>query len=314
MITFALRDGGMKEVQEFEKQFADFMGVKYAVATSSGTMADIIALGVLKEKFPDKKKVLLPALTFAAQLNAVLHNGLEPVFYDTGGEFNITSKYELLCTFPVHLLGKPFLIFYEDVPMIEDSCEALGSKFDGKFCGTMGDMGTFSFYVTHTLTTGEGGMIVTNNEEYASIARSLRDHGHSSEKFKFDRIGWNGKMSKQAALLGLEGMKTLKEDLEKRHENYLYLGGKENKNEYIVPHGFPAYYENRDEKMKELKEKGIDSRRIFSSLPTQEKAYTFLGYKEGDFPIAEEIGRTGLYVPCHQNLTKEELDHIKINL
>ena len=309
MISFALRDGGIKEVQEFERQFAEFMGVKYAVAVCNGTMADIIALAVLKEKFPNKKKVIMPALTFVAQLNAVLFNNLEPVFYDVCDI--VVPPDDSLCLFPVHLLGKP-QEFDSNLPVIEDACEALGSKYrNDELCGTAGDMGVFSFYATHTMTTGEGGMIVTNNEEYANIARSLRNFGEGREKFRYDRIGWNAKMSKQAAELGLEGMKTLKRDLKKRHANYLYMGGKEEEGEYIVPHGLPRFYENRDVKMKELKEKGIDCRPIFSCLPTQEPAYAFLGHKEGDFPEAERIGKTGLYVPCHQNLTKEEMDYIK---
>lgn len=315
MISFALRDGGIKEVQEFERQFAEFMGVNHAVAVSNGTMADVLALAVLKEKFPEKKKVIMPALTFAAQLNAVLFNNLEPVFYDYGYRIDLPNwNNDVLCFFPVHLLGKPESRSYLGVPKIEDSCESLGSKIHGQQCGTFGDMGTFSFYATHTMTTGEGGIIITNSEEYANIARSLRNFGEGKEKFRYDRIGWNAKMSKQAAELGLEGMKTLKQDLEKRHDNYLYMGGKEEEGEYIVPHGLPRFYENRDEKIKELKEKGIDARPIFSCLPTQEPVYSFLGYKFGDFPEAERIGRTGLYVPCHQNLTKEEMDYIVSNL
>ena len=121
-------------------------------------------------------------------------------------------------------------------------------------------------------------------------------------------------MSAESAKIGLENMKTIERSLEKRHENYLYLGGKEKAVEYIVPHGFPAFYSNRDSKMVELFQKGIDSRKIFSCIPTQEKAYTYLGYEKGDFPKSELVGDTGLYVPCHENLTKKQLELIKANL
>ena len=94
----------------------------------------------------------------------------------------------------------------------------------------------------------------------------------------------------------------------------MYLGGKEEPGEYVVPHGFPGFYENRDAKMKQLKEKGIDCRNLFSSIPTQEGAYKNLGYKLGDFPKAEMIGDRGLYVPCHQGLNHRELEYIKVNL
>lgn len=316
LVLQVLREGkiGQSEmVQEFERRFAEFLGVKYAIATANGTMADTIALAVLKSKFPGKTKVAVPALTFIAQINSVYYNHLEPVFYDVGKEPYVDE--ETLCVFPVHLLGKPVKI-PTGVPVIEDACEALGSKLNGKYCGTMGDMGTFSFFPSHTITTGEGGMIVTDNDEYAEVARKLRNHGkNKSDDFKFDVIGFNGKMGSLQAAIGVSLMDTLQEQIEKRHNNYILMGGKEGPDEYIVPHGFPMFYESRDEKMEELKEAGIECRRLFSSIPTQEKAYEFLGYyKLGDFPEAERIGDTGLYVPCHQGLALDEIDYIRRRL
>ena len=99
--------------------------------------------------------------------------------------------------------------------------------------------------------------------------------------------------------------------MEKRHKHYLFLGGKEKSDEYIVPHGFSDFSNLRDGRRLDLKLKGIDTRNYFSSIPTQEKAYAYLGYKLGDFPKAEWIGEHGFYVPCHQNLTKKELKYIK---
>ena len=305
--------GQTEVIKEFERKFAEFMGVKYAIAVANGTMADTIALAVLKHKYPNKKKVIVPALTFIAQINSIYYNHLEPVFYDYKGEFEIDD--DTLCFFPVHLLGKPTRIPNLDIPVIEDACEALGSKLDGEYCGTMGDMGTFSFFPSHVLSTGEGGMIVTDNEEYSDLAKRLRNHGKiKGDEFHFDIIGFNGKMNAMEAIIGLSLVNELPFLFKKRNKNFIYLGGKEEPGEYVVPHGFPAFYENRDEKMKELKERGIDCRNLFSSIPTQEVAYKHLGYKLGDFPKSEIIGSRGLYVPCHQGINRRELEYIRVNL
>jgi len=319
MIAEALDDGkiGQSEyIEQFEEEFAKFFGVKYAIAVSNGTVADTIALAVLKNTYPDKKKVIVPALTFIAQINAVLHNGLEPVFYDVDEDIEPLIDEDTLCVFPVHLLGVPEQNFVDvSVPVVEDACEAMGSSINGKYCGTMGDLGAFSFYPSHTIATGEGGMVVTNNKKYAKLARRLRNHGETENaSFKFDVIGFNGKMPSLQAILGLGQMDNLQEMIERRHDNFITMGGKEDDGEYVVPHGFSVFSNNRDEKMKELKKKGIDCRRFFSSVPTQEKAYEFLGHKEGEFPSAEYIGKMGLYVPCHQYLTDEEVEYIKANI
>ena len=314
LMSKALRNGeiGQTEViEEFEGKFAKFMGKKYAIAVCNGTMADTIALAVLKEFFPLKRSVVVPALTFIAQINSLWYNHLRPVFYDTPDQIRDLIDEDTLCVFPVHLLGFPTFIT-ADVPIIEDACEALGSKKKGKLCGTYGDMGTFSFFPSHTLSTGEGGMIITDNADYASMARRMRNHGkEKSNEFRFDVIGFNGKMSALSAIVGIGAVAELHKAIEKRHGNFIALGGKEEEGDYVVPHGFPSFYEYRDSMMSQLRDVGIDCRQMFSSIPTQEKAYAFLAYKKGRFPRSEWIGEHGLYVPCHQGLNDKELKYIK---
>jgi len=315
LITKVVKEGkvGQSEyIEEFEEKLAKFLGVKHCILVNNGTMADTIALAVVKNIFPGKKKVLVPALTFIAQVNSIIYNHLEPVFYDNNKEPK--EDKDTLCVFPVHLLGRPNKIVKKkfSVPIIEDACEAFGSKLDGQYCGTIGDMGTFSFFPSHTISTGEGGAIVTNNFVYAEMARKLRNHGRRNNKdFKFDVIGFNGKLTTLQAVIGLSLLDEMPELFRKRNENFIYLGGEEGPGEFIVPHGLPRFYLNRDAKREELFEKGIVNRNYFSSIPTQEKAYKHLGYKLGDFPKSEVIGDYGLYVPCHQNLTRKELDYIK---
>ncbi len=306
---------GIETVEEFEHLFSEFIWSKYAIAVSSGTMADTIALAVLKILNPDRNEVLVPALTFIAQPNSIIYNNLKPVFYDT--EYRVNDK--TLAVFPVHLLGVPTHINEESIPVVEDACEALGSKWGKKYCGTFGDMGTFSFYSSHTLSTGEGGMIVTDNGEYAQLARQLRNHGSCSsssvlDKFHFDFLGFNGKMSVDAAKRGIAGMRTLHVVLKKRRWNYQVYDGEEEEGVEVVPHGFPVFYKNekeRDAKMMFLASKGVDSRKLFSCIPIHEKPYAYLKHKKGDFPISEKKAETGLYLPCHYLLTGLKIQWIK---
>lgn len=305
--------GHSEVIAEFEESFGAWVGSKYAIAVSSGTMADTIALAVLKAFYPGKDEVIVPALTFIAQVNAITYNGLKPIFVDRYQEMGSTDK--TLCHFPVHLLGKPSIRNKGSVPLIEDSCEAMGSSMWGKKCGTIGDLGTFSFFPSHTMTTGEGGMIVTDNKDYADLAKRLRNHGKiSATSFHFDVIGFNGKMTSLQAAIGIESLKSIDSVIHKRRENFYLLGGMENPGETISPHAFPVICKDRNERdflLKRLNDEGIECRNLFSSIPTQEFAYAYLNHRLGEFPIAEGIGYRGLYVPCHQGLSIEDITKIK---
>ena len=325
--------GQSEMINRFEYDMASWLGVKHCIAVSSGTMADTIALAVLKHFNPGKDEVLVPALTFIAQVNAIYYNQLKPVFFDINPDLSmylpvdkITKK--TLCIFPTHLLGKPVSAtdikqagtFYK-VPVIEDACEALGSEslLEGvgfRKCGTIGGMGTFSFFPSHTISTGEGGMIATNDDDYAAIARRLRNHGKTNtQDFHFDLIGFNGKMSSLEAAIGVGFVPHLSGAVEKRREVFFALGGKENPRiEKICPHAFPVIAESRFERdrlLDKLRANGIECRNLFSSIPTQEQAYAFLGHKLGDFPIAEMIGDRGLYVPSHGGLSQADVFKIQ---
>ena len=306
-------------IEDFERAFARWCDVAEAVAVSSGTMADMIALAVLKHQYPGKTEVVMPALTFAAQLNAVLHNGLTPVFVDHGADDRPLITTRTLCRFPVHVLGRP-TVWHDvpDVPVIEDACEALGSRFGQRPCGLMGSaMGTFSFFPSHTMTTGEGGMIVTYSKELARLARRLRNHGKmagADQVFHFDVVGFNGKMTSLQAALGLGALPGLQDAISRRRQHFLALGGREAAGEFICAHGVPFLAKSeaaRDTALSRLQEAGIECRNLFSCLPTQEPAYAFLGYQLGDFPVAEMLGRLGFYVPCHQDLSEADVAYVR---
>ncbi len=321
-LTERLGQGGF--IEKFENKIAKFVGTKHAIATCNGSMAVIMALAAFKQLYSGKTEVIVSALTFIAQTNAVIINGLKPIFVDIGYNYQIDASLiehaittNTLAIMPTHLLGKKcdidrIIKISEkyDIPILEDSCEAFGVK--PKL------IGTYSFYPSHTITTGEGGVIVTDDDELADLCRRIRSHGRLSETpmetFHFDVMGFNGRMSNITAAIGDAVIELADEAIKKRRENVEILNKAIGQDWYAdSPHCYPimcSSKEKRDNKIKELAENNIDSRKIFSSLPTQEKVYQYMGYELGDFPTAEDIGNRGLYVPCHQNLSVEDLKKI----
>ena len=265
LVNSALDSGRVssgKYVREFEERFAKLVGVKEAVVVSSGTDADTLALAVLYD-FGAKRgdEIILPALSFVATGNAVLQAGFRPVFVDIEREtLNINVKeIEKVITektraiLPVHLMGKPAdmdainkIAKKHNLYVIEDAAEAHGSVYKGKNVGTLGDMAAFSTYVAHLISTIEGGVITTNNSEFAEILRSLRAHGRACNckvctlnikggycpkrfqhgediRFLFERIGYSSKMNELEAAVGLGNLDIYDEILEKRRKNLLSL-------------------------------------------------------------------------------------------
>jgi len=282
-----------KLVREFEDRFAALLGVKEAIAVSTGTDADILALAVLHD-FGAKRgdEVIVPALSFVATGNAVLHAGFTPVFVDIEREtLNIdTARIEAAITLktraimPVHLMGKPSemdtintIAKKHSLLVVEDAAEAHGALYKGRPAGSLGDLAAFSTYVAHIITTGEGGVITTNNEQYGEILRSLRSHGRNCTckrcimntdevtycakrfsgeggediRFTFDRIGYSCKMNELEAAIGIGAMEVYHEIFKKRHDNLIhvlerfdrfapYLSTiKEEPHERIGPHAIP---------------------------------------------------------------------------
>jgi len=279
-------------VMLLEKEFAKIIGTREAVAVSSGTDADALALAVLYD-FGAKRgdDVIVPALSFAATGNSVLQAGLRPVFVDVDRHtLNIDpSKIERAITkktkaiMPVHLMGKPAdmdainkIAKRHRLFVVEDAAEAYGAVYKGKRVGRLGDMAAFSLYVAHIITTGEGGMVVTDRPDFAEILRSLRSHGRACKcascvlnvtsgycgkrfkygknqdiRFIFERIGFSSKMNELEAAIGLGNIDMYDEILKKRRENLLYMLDKfrefepylytikEGPSEEIGPHAFP---------------------------------------------------------------------------
>lgn len=252
-------------VRDFETSFARLHGVEEAIAVSSGTDADILALAVMHDFGAARgDEVIVPALSFVATGNAVIHAGFTPVFVDIERktlninpaliEQSITEKTRAIM--PVHLMGKPAemdtinaIAKKHGLLVIEDAAEAHGALYKGRPAGALGDLAAFSTYVAHIITTGEGGVITTNNEQYGDILRSLRSHGRNCTckrcvmntdaetycakrfrgkdgedvRFNFDRIGYSCKMNELEAAIGIGAMGVYQDILKKRHKNLTYV-------------------------------------------------------------------------------------------
>ena len=331
-------------VKEFEEKFTAHFGYKHAIATSSGTDADICSCTALYD-FGAKRgdEIITPALCFVATPNSILAAGFVPKFVDieletlnidpTKIEAAITDKTKAIMV--VHTMGKPCemdtileIAKTYDLKVIEDACEAHGATYKGKVVGTIGDMGTFSFYTAHQIVCGEGGMVVTNNDKIAEVVRSVKSHGRppGSIYFDFQRIGYNSKMNDLEAAIGLESIEQFEENFNKRKNNlyklleltkelsdYCYFI-KEEDYEKVSPHAFPLVLKDekydRDRLYNYLESKGIQCKTLFGSLPTQHNAFTFLGYNYGQFPAAEYVGRNGLHFGMHQYITDDDLVYI----
>lgn len=334
-------------VGEFEQRFAQKFGYRHAIATSSGTDADTCCCASLYYFGAERGgEIIVPALCFVACPNSILAAGFVPRFVDIELEMlnidplkiegAISSKTRAIMA--VHTMGKPCpmdsileIAKAHDLRVIEDCCEAHNAQYKGKVVGSFGDMGAFSFYTAHQIVCGEGGMVVTEDDQIASAISSVKSHGRPPDKlyFDFQRIGFNSKMNDLEAAIGLGELLDFDHTFSKRRENMSNLlkltedladccyFPKEEDYEIISPHAF--WLVLREDKNKEygcgklyryLEARGIECKTLFGSLPTQHKAFGFLNYKYGDFPVAEYVGRNGLQFGIHQYLTDDDLDYI----
>ena len=223
------------KVIEFEDEFAKYVGAKYGIATNSGTSA--LHVAILAAGIGEGDEVITTPFTFAATGNSILYTGAKPVFVDIDPEtFTIDpAKIEEAITdktkaiMPVQLYGQSAdmdaimkIAKEHDLIVIEDAAQAHGAEYNGVKVGNLGDMACFSFYPTKNMTTSEGGMITTNNEEFAENAKIYRAHG-SATKYHHDVLGYNFRMTDIAAAIGLEQLKKIDGFNAKRIENAKYL-------------------------------------------------------------------------------------------
>lgn len=343
--------------RKLEERFAEIHGSRFGILSNSGTSSLQVAVQAMKEihGWKDWDEVIIPAVTFVATANVVIHNKLTPILADVDSmTYNISMPLALdsvdsrrtKAIIPVHLFGQPADMSYltmfkhKHLLVIEDACEAaFASQLDYPV-GSWGDIGCFSFYVAHLLTTGVGGMSVTSNPEYAAKMRSLVNHGRDgiyydidteatreviNRRFKFETIGHSYRVTELEAALGLAQLETYENMLQKRHDNAAYLClGLHQLDSYSggplrlplqlggTVHSwmmFPIVVEKESKwpLVNFLEANGIETREM---LPlTNQPCYAGM-WNEDDYPVAKKINESGFYIGCHQDLEKDDLDRI----
>lgn len=352
-----------KNVSDFEKDFADYIGVKHAISVGNGTDALVIALKSLGIGAGDE--VITSTFTYFASAECISAVGAKPVFVDAEKDtFNIDpSKIEEKITkktkaiIPVHIFGQSAdmdeinkIAKKYNLKVIEDACQAVGAKYKGKMIGALSDMACFSFFPTKNLScAGDGGMIVTSDDNVATIARALRTHGsgetgqkaynllnninedidksntgddtiYNPLKYYNYLIGYNSRLDAiQAAILKvklphLDKWNSKRKEIAKIYdENFkdsnVVTPSVREENESVY-HQYVLQTEDREKMLNKLKDKGVAAG-VYYPVPLHlQKVYKDLGYKEGDMPVAEYLSHRTFAIPVYPELTEEQIRYI----
>ncbi|EPY12520.1 MULTISPECIES: DegT/DnrJ/EryC1/StrS family aminotransferase [Paenibacillus] len=325
-------------LDQFEQQFAAFCQSKHAIACSNGTTA--LHLALLAHDVGPGDEVIVPTLTFVATANAVTYCGALPVFVDVEAdtwnmdiraiEQKITSRTKGIIA--VHLYGHPAdmdpimeLAHKYDLFVIEDAAEAIGAQYKGRMAGALGHTATFSLFGNKVITTGEGGVVTTNNEAIAEKIRLLRGQGiDKNKKYWHPVIGYNYRMTNIQAAIGCAQLEKVEWHIRERirvamhyydylkHDSRLTLPVQRiwAKNVFwmfsIVLNGYSE--QQRDHVMQQLKDKGIETRPFFYPM------HILPPYRDGqlyeEYPVANRIASQGMNLPSHGELTKQDIQYI----
>jgi dTDP-4-amino-4,6-dideoxygalactose transaminase len=352
-----------KNVAEFEKEFAEYIGVKHAISVGNGTDALVIALKSLG--IGEGDEVITTPFTFFATAETISAVGATPVFVDVEKDtFNIDpSKIEEKITkktkaiVPVHIFGQSVkmdeineIAKKHNLKVVEDACQAVGSEYKGRKIGTLGDVACFSFFPTKNLgCAGDGGILVTDDDNVATIARALRTHGSGENgqkaynllnnitedvttvqdaddtvynplKYYNYLIGYNTRLDAiQAAILRVK-LPHIDRWNAKRREIAKIYDEKLKDTDIVTPfiseenetvyHMYIVQSENREAMLSKLKEKGVATG-VYYPVPLHlQKVYKDLGYKEGDMPVAEYLSHRTFAIPVYPELTEEQVSYI----
>lgn len=330
------------KVLEFERAFAKYLGARHAVAVCSGTAAlhsALLACGVVPGD-----EVIVPAFTFASTAGAVLLAGAKPIFADIDKDtYNIRPEnIERVVTrktkaiIPVHLYGLPSdmgpiidLARARGIMVIEDAAQAHGATYNGKMVGTLGELACFSFYAGKNITTGEGGMVTTNDDDLAETIRALRTHGEA-KPYWVTRIGHNYRMTELEAAIGTVQLGRLPGFLERRRKNAELLTERFSTfGKIILPiepedrrHAWYLYTVRlrganagkRNKVVERLRAKNVEASVYYETPIHLMPLYReFLGYKRGMYQEAEKASRQVFSLPVHPNLSPEDIEHIVEN-
>lgn len=335
------------QIEKFEEEIASYVGAKYAVAFNSGTSAlhgAMFAAGVTKDN-----EIISSPITFVASTNAGIYLGAKPIFADIDNrtycidtskiEEKITSKTKVIV--PVDYAGYPVdiekineIAKKYNLVVIEDAAHALGAQRNGEKVGTQADMTMFSFHPVKHITTGEGGIITTNNEEYYEKLKIFRSHGITKDETKLTRndgpwyyemqyLGYNYRITDIQCALGRSQLRKLESFIERRIEiaKKYDEAFKDNSNIQLPPksentrhvyHLYPILVpkEKRSYIFNKLREKNIFAQVHYIPVHTQPYYITNYGYKYGDYPNAEEFYEREISIPIYPKLTNEEQEYV----
>jgi UDP-2-acetamido-2-deoxy-ribo-hexuluronate aminotransferase len=320
------------KVAEFEKKIAGFHGVKEAIGVASGTDALHLAIDALG--IGEGDEVITTPFTFFATAEAILYTGATPVFADINPdtmnidpeqiEGHITRRTKAIL--PVHLFGHPCdmkgilrIAKKHRLKAIEDCAQAFGARINNQAVGSIGDAGCFSFYPSKNLGGyGDGGMVTINNQRLAALIRELRNHG-SRGSYRHKRVGYNSRLDEMQAGILLVKLRHIEEYNKQRRKNALLYHGLlrdtvqcpvEKDGAYHVYHQFTITNRRRDKIQEALKKEGISSV-VYYPVPLHlQEAMKFLGYRKGDFPVAEKAAREVLSLPMYPELDEKTIRRI----
>ncbi len=328
---------------EFEDRVAAYVGTRYAVAVNSGTSGLHLCVKALDIR--DGDEVITTPFSFIASSNSILFERATPVFVDIEPttlnidvariEEKITAKTKAIL--PVHVFGQPCdmralmaVARKHGLAVIEDACEAIGAKFEGRHVGTFGNCGVFAFYPNKQMTTGEGGVVVTDDDRLARLCRSYRNQGRGegAEWLAHERLGYNYRLSEIHCALGIAQIERLDEILEKRRavaqrytERLRDVPGirvpfvADNVQMswfvYVVRLDIPGVgRRERDEVLYALRKEGIACNNYFPPIHLQPFYREAFGYREGDYPVTERVSKTTIALPFFNNLEHGGIDHV----
>ncbi len=357
------------KVKQFESMFAEYIGVRHAVMVNSGSSANLLALSILTNPLLENRikpgdEIITPAVTWATTVWPIINCGAVPVLVDVDLEtFNINTEEikkaitdKTRAIMPVHLLGNPCdmdkimeIANKHNFYVIEDACEAHGAEFNGRKVGSFGDLATFSFFFSHHISTVEGGIVLTNNEEYAELAKALRvfgwvrdlknkdeiaeKYGDIDPRYLFVNIGYNLRPTEMQGAFGIHQIKKLGRFIELRQENAkFWVDNLKQYKDYLLLHeeregtrhvwfAYPTTVKpgapfTREELVDFLEESGVETRPIMSgNIDEQPATKLFPCRKVGDLPNSRLIMRNSFFFGNHHGIGKEEreavVDYIK---
>ncbi|MFQ5753334.1 MAG: DegT/DnrJ/EryC1/StrS family aminotransferase [bacterium] len=346
------------KLPEFERKFASYLGVKHAVAVSCGTAGLHLAVKSL-DIGPDDAVITTP-FSFISSANCILFENATPIFVDieedslnidaekieayiaqncisepfSGNLVDKQTGKNIKAILPVHVFGHPCnmekimnITQKYNLRLIEDACEAIGAEYAGQRVGTFGDVGVFAFYPNKQITTGEGGMVVTNHDFVAELCKSMRNQGRdvNGAWLAHSRLGYNYRMSEIHCALGIAQLDRIDEILDKRQrianrytEKLRYFVNtpktsarvKKSWFVYVVCLGEHYSQRDRDNILRELSIRGIGCSNYFPPIHLQPFYRKNFGYKRGDFPVTEKISERTIALSFYNDLKDNELDYV----